>query len=133
VGIDSADGSGGFFDPLLEVPPVCRGNQPHARFPSRGGGNRAEGGRSIRTHLFPLQATQATDPWQSIPFNETDWQRDGAPTYRIEDGVLVFDGDGRGQLMTRRTYSDFELQVEFRLSASATNGIAIRNIFIRPL
>jgi hypothetical protein len=47
--------------------------------------------------------------------------------------VLVFDGDGRGQLMTRRTYSDFELQVEFRLSASATNGIASRNIFIRPL
>jgi hypothetical protein len=47
--------------------------------------------------------------------------------------VLVFDGDGRGRLMTRRTYSDFELQVEFRLSAGANNGIAIRNIFIRPL
>jgi len=28
--------------------------------------------------------------------------------------------------MSRRTYSDFELQVEFRLSAGANNGIAIR-------
>ena len=71
-------------------------------------------------------AGQEPDSWQPIPFNETDWQRDGAPTYRIEDGVLVFDGDGRGRLMSRRTYSDFELQVEFRLSAGANNGIALR-------
>jgi hypothetical protein len=71
-------------------------------------------------------AGQEPDSWQPIPFNATDWQRDGAPTYRIEDGVLVFDGDGRGRLMSRRTYSDFELQVEFRVSAGANNGIAIR-------
>jgi hypothetical protein len=70
-------------------------------------------------HSFPLQATQATDSWQPIPFNETDWQRDGAPTYRIEDGVLVFDGDGRGQLMTRRKAHGTPLR--------------FRNIFIRPL
>ena len=42
-------------------------------------------------------AGQESDSWQPIPFNATDWQRDGAPTYRIEDGVLVFDGDGRGR------------------------------------
>jgi Domain of Unknown Function (DUF1080). len=99
----------------------------------RGAGGTLRRGVEASEHTFSLQATQVTDPWQPIPFNETDWQRDGAPTYRIEDGVLVFDGDGRGRLMTRRTYSDFELQVEFRLSAGANNGIAIRNIFIRPL
>jgi hypothetical protein len=68
----------------------------------------------------------ATKGWQALPFNETDWQRDGAPTYRIEDGILIFEGNGRGRLMSRHTYSDFELQVEFRLSAGANNGIALR-------
>lgn len=68
----------------------------------------------------------APDGWNALPFNETDWQRDGAPTYRIEGGALIFDGDGRGRLMSRQVYGDFELQVEFRTSAGANNGIAIR-------
>jgi hypothetical protein len=105
----------------------------HMHGSPRGAGGTLQRGVEASEHTSSLQATQATDPWQPIPFNETDWQRDGAPTYRIEDGVLVFDSDGRGRLMSRRTYSDFELQVEFRLSAGANNGIAIRNIFIRPL
>jgi hypothetical protein len=73
-------------------------------------------------------ATQAVaaDGWQLLPFNESEWLRDGAPTYRIEAGVLIFEGEGRGRLMSRQTYSDFELQVEFRCSAGANNGIALR-------
>lgn len=67
-----------------------------------------------------------TQTWQTLSFNETEWQRDGTPTYRIEDGVLIFEGGGRGRLMSRRTYDDFELEVEFRLSAGANNGIALR-------
>ncbi len=68
----------------------------------------------------------ASKEWQPLPFNETDWQRDGLPTYRIENETLIFEGDGRGRLMTRRTYRDFELQLEFRVSAGANNGIALR-------
>ncbi len=64
--------------------------------------------------------------WHDVPFNEIDWQRDGAPTYTIENGTLIFDGDGRGRLMSKRTYRDFELQVEFRVGTGANNGIAIR-------
>lgn len=68
----------------------------------------------------------ATGDWQPLAFNDAEWQRDGAPTYRIEKDTLIFDGDGRGRLMTKRTYRDFELQLEFRVSAGANNGIALR-------
>ncbi|MFN7016064.1 MAG: DUF1080 domain-containing protein [Fimbriimonadales bacterium] len=68
----------------------------------------------------------AADKWHPLPFNETDWQRDGAPTCRIEIGTLIFEGDGRGRLMTKRTYRDFELQLEFRVGVGANNGIALR-------
>ncbi len=68
----------------------------------------------------------AAEEWHPLPFNETDWQRDGAPTYRIENGTLIFEGDGRGRLMTKRTYRDFELQLEFRVGVGANNGIALR-------
>jgi hypothetical protein len=121
-----------FLIPSLRFPLFAGGINPMHGYP-RGAVGTLRRGVEASEHTFPLQATQATDSWQPIPFNETDWQRDGAPTYRIEDGVLVFDGDGRGRLMTQRAYSDFELQVEFRLSAGANNGIAIRNLFIRPL
>jgi hypothetical protein len=68
----------------------------------------------------------ATGDWQSLAFNDAEWQRDGVPTYSIEKDTLIFDGDGRGRLMTKRTYRDFELQLEFRVSAGANNGIALR-------
>ena len=68
----------------------------------------------------------AAEEWHPLPFNETDWQRDGAPTCRIENGTLIFEGDGRGRLMTKRTYRDFELQLEFRVGVGANNGIALR-------
>jgi hypothetical protein len=81
---------------------------------------------AVQATLPQSSTGKESGSWQPIPFNETDWQRDGAPTYRIEQGVLIFEGDGRGRLMSRRTYSDFELQVEFRVSAGANNGIALR-------
>lgn len=73
-----------------------------------------------------LQAGGESNQWQLLPFNETDWQRDGAPSYRVEEGILIFEGDGRGRLMSRHIYDDFELEVEFRMSAGANNGIALR-------
>lgn len=66
------------------------------------------------------------EEWKPLTFNDTEWQRDGAPTYTIENNTLIFDGDGRGRLMSKRIYRDFELQVEFRVGAGANNGIALR-------
>lgn len=81
---------------------------------------------ALLTTLVWAQATSTADGWHSVAFNDTDWQRDGLPTYSIEGNTLIFEGDGRGRLMTKRTYRDFELQLEFRVSAGANNGIALR-------
>jgi len=81
---------------------------------------------ALLTILVWAQLAHATDEWHSLAFNDTEWQRDGSPTYFIEGDTLIFDGDGRGRLMTKRTYRDFELQLEFRVSAGANNGIALR-------
>ncbi|OYT69219.1 MAG: hypothetical protein CFK49_08725 [Armatimonadetes bacterium JP3_11] len=81
---------------------------------------------ALLTILVWTQVAYATDEWHSLAFNDAEWQRDGAPTYSIEGDTLVFDGEGRGRLMTKRTYRDFELQLEFRVSAGANNGIALR-------
>jgi len=49
-------------DPLLMVPPACRGNRTDARFPSRSGGNLKEGGIPEMTllaeHLSPPPAAR---------------------------------------------------------------------------
>jgi hypothetical protein len=76
--------------------------------------------------LIRAGAAYAPGDWQLLAFNDAEWQRDGMPTYRIEKDTLIFDGDGLGRLMTKRTYRDFELQLEFRVSAGANNGIALR-------
>ncbi|MCX7992973.1 MAG: DUF1080 domain-containing protein [Fimbriimonadales bacterium] len=76
--------------------------------------------------LIAMGVSYASEEWRPVAINETDWQRDGAPTYRVENGILIFEGDGRGRLMSKRTYRDFELQLEFRLSEGANNGIALR-------
>ncbi len=46
--------------------------------------------------------------------------------YRVEDGAIVCTDKG-GNLFTQREYSDFEFSFEFRLTAGANNGIAIRS------
>ncbi len=76
--------------------------------------------------MWGLVGCARADEWRTLPFTDSEWQRDGAPTYTVENDTLIFDGDGRGRLMSKRVYRDFELQVEFRLSAGANNGIALR-------
>ncbi|MGM0506920.1 MAG: 3-keto-disaccharide hydrolase [Bacteroidota bacterium] len=61
---------------------------------------------------------------------ETHWRgynMDGVPEgWSLEDGVLSFEPleEGRsGDLMTRETYSDFELELEYRISEGGNSGI----------
>ncbi len=46
--------------------------------------------------------------------------------YRVEDGAIVCTDKG-GNLFTEKEYGDFEFSFEFRLTAGANNGIAIRS------
>ena len=53
------------------------------------------------------------------------WNRVGDANWRLEDGVAVADR-GRGFLVTKQQYQDFEMHVEFWADADANSGIYIR-------
>ncbi|MBX7165882.1 MAG: DUF1080 domain-containing protein [Pirellulales bacterium] len=88
------------------------------------------------TASSPEPATQEKKQSGSEPkftplFNEQDlagWQVvDGAATaWRVADGKLVCTGEGGGWLSTTTEYSDFELQLSFRLTAAGNSGIFLR-------
>jgi hypothetical protein len=49
-------------------------------------------------------------------------------SWRIEDGTLAFvkDSAGRGDLVSREQYGDFELELEWRISPGGNSGIFYR-------
>src|SRR5262249_32869237 len=66
----------------------------------------------------------------------TGWVVDGGSprAWRVEDGELVATGRAPGTytdtgwLLTERSYADFRLRFEFRLSAGANSGVALRAV-----
>lgn len=56
--------------------------------------------------------------WQTPPGSDVAW--------RVEDGVLRTDGQPRGWLFTQQEFSNFELQLEYRLAPGANGGVAFR-------
>jgi hypothetical protein len=47
-------------------------------------------------------------------------------SWRAEGGSLITSGDPKGWLFAEKEYSDFELRVEYKVSANANSGICIR-------
>jgi len=65
--------------------------------------------------------------WMPL-FNGTDfegWDRVGNANWRIEQGVLIADR-GNGYLVSKASYADFELRVEFWVDTSTNSGVFIR-------
>ncbi len=52
----------------------------------------------------------------------------GDANWRLEDGIVVADKKGKdnGYLVTKNTYGDYELRVEFWVSSDANSGIYMR-------
>lgn len=48
------------------------------------------------------------------------------PGWSIEGKHLVFDGSGGGDIMTKKTFEDFELQVEWKIQEGGNSGIMFR-------
>ncbi len=70
-------------------------------------------------------------PWQTL-FDGGDlkaWTTFGKPeaaiAWKVEAGVLA-GNKGAGNLATRETYADFELELEWRISAGGNSGIMFR-------
>lgn len=57
--------------------------------------------------------------------NLNDWNKIGDANWRIEDGSVVAD-KGNGFLVSKNTYGDFQLRVEFWIDDVANSGIFIR-------
>jgi len=64
-------------------------------------------------------------------FNGSDlsgWQRVGGKegSWKVENGILRTEGGGGGWLSTDREYSDFKLELDFRVSAGGNSGVFLR-------
>jgi len=58
-----------------------------------------------------------------------NWDRYGDGNWRAEDGVIVADkktGKANGFLMTKKSYADFQVRIEFWVSHDANSGIYMR-------
>ena len=80
-----------------------------------GAADDAGGGESIR--LFD---GKSLDGWVT---------RDGKPVTRgwvVEDGCIVRDGHGGGDILTAEVYENFDLSFEWKISAGVNNGLKYR-------
>jgi Domain of Unknown Function (DUF1080) len=76
----------------------------------------------------PHQASgQADAGWVTLfdGRNLDHWDRIGDANWRIVDGVVQAD-KGNGFLLSRNSYSDFQLRAEFWVDTAANSGIFIR-------
>ena len=57
--------------------------------------------------------------------NLDNWNKIGDANWRLEDGVVVAD-KGNGFLVSKNTYTDFQIRAEFWVDSDANSGIFIR-------
>lgn len=72
-------------------------------------------------------AAQENRGWFSLFDGETlaNWDQIGTANWRLEDGMFVAD-NGRGFLVSKYDYRDFDLRVEFWIEAKTNSGVFIR-------
>ena len=46
--------------------------------------------------------------------------------WKVEDGTLMFDGSGGGDIMTKEKFSDFDLTFEWKVSEGGNSGVMYR-------
>ena len=68
--------------------------------------------------FVPLFDGESLAGWTAIGGKVGNW--------RVEDGMLVNRGDGKGWLSTNRPFGDFVLTLEYRLGPSGNSGVLIR-------
>jgi len=74
------------------------------------------------------EAAAQSDPgWISLFDGETlvNWESIGTANWRLENGAVVAD-NGRGFLVSKYDYADFDLRVEFWIEAKTNSGVFIR-------
>src|SRR5262245_53322651 len=82
-------------------------------------------------HFAPQAASQTGDGWIVLLDGKTmsDWNQVGQSNWRLEDGAVVADkltGEGSSHLVSKKSYKDFVLHVEFWASDDANSGVYLR-------
>ena len=77
------------------------------------------------------EARPAVAPFVSLtPEGETEWSKlwvaHGAQDWKLQDGKLMNGNSGRGWIGTRAEYTDFELELEYKLGAKGNSGVFLR-------
>lgn len=67
------------------------------------------------------------DPRKITPEQQAAWDADIPKHWKVEDGEIVSDGHGP-HLVTDKNYGDFELWVDWKLSANGDSGIYLRDL-----
>ena len=72
-------------------------------------------------------SAQADAGWIALFDGKTldNWSKIGDANWRIEDGAIVAD-KGKGFLVSKNAYTDFQIRAEFWVSDDANSGIFIR-------
>jgi hypothetical protein len=73
----------------------------------------------------------------SLAANWRGYRKDSMPgNWRVEDGAIAYvpgSAEGRGDLVTREQYGDFEFEYEWRVAPGANSGVMWRVSEDRPL
>jgi len=82
-------------------------------------------------HFAPQALGQSGPGWVTLldDKNMGDWDRTGETNWRMEGGAVVADkntGKGAAHLVSKKSYKDFQLYVEFWASDDANSGIFLR-------
>ena len=82
-------------------------------------------------HAAPPAAAQSGDGWTTLleAQNMGDWEQVGVTNWRIEDGATVADNrtsESPAYLLSKDSYADFMLHIEFWASDDANSGIFMR-------
>jgi hypothetical protein len=78
----------------------------------------SNGVASNESGFVPLFDGESLAGWTSIGGKAGNW--------RVEGGMLVTRGDGKGWLSTNRPFGDFVLQLEYRTGPAGNSGVLIR-------
>ena len=106
-----------------------------ARFPALGSALLA-----AALSLAGCASTHGNDGWQTLIDGSKgmeNWTNVGGANWRAEDGAIVADQrpgkEPTYYLLTRNSYKDFQLHIEFWVSEDANSGIYMRCSSARPM
>ena len=78
----------------------------------------AAGGGARADDWIPLFNGKNLDGWRAVGGPLSAW--------KVEDGLLYCSGGGGGWLSTNAKYSDFEIELEFRVPPGGNSGVFLR-------